>query len=525
MELANNQERRLLGIVRFYDQDRGFGFIDTNGYGIDKPDSVNKVVDKELFFCYRDIKSDLPFLFYEGVWVTFVYKKSYEQKRDFAKQVKLLRHNRNEFSLALQYQGIYASILGHDVIKSIAEELLEENRETTFVLGSLFQLYENRVRDNGFDSFVLQYFGQGVVFDLLFDEATIEVISPDISVYGSIIFHLSVAFFDINNPTLFSRCIPRLTAEGTVDIRDYICSRFSTHDFSKSFLRKIPIDVICLLFQSDSSSYPAEISMIVYERCKDSSFLLHDSLIEYWNEHGLSLVSGIPGSVADYIATSPLSSEKLLLETFLKTSNQKCLIRVKDLSIFYTWLPYQKNLIYDYIHQVCSNNVQSHLSEQLLEQSLRVIGLDNIERYVSVSKANCLPKALMINLFVSVTIRSEIQKDEVHTYGGHWTWDEGMKGEESEILTYLHKEYDAEVFIEASKHSFVLPYLQDFKEGLRSHLDNGVVESIFAFSFQYRCDYLVSITLQDSSQNNYVRLFAINGLHEKILLTPSNHLW
>ena len=93
MEQANINDKRLLGIVRFYNSVRGFGFIDTNGYGIDNPKSEKKTTNKELFFSHKDIVSADSLYYFEGELVTFSYKKSTEQKRDYAKRVRLFQYS------------------------------------------------------------------------------------------------------------------------------------------------------------------------------------------------------------------------------------------------------------------------------------------------------------------------------------------------------------------------------------------------------------------------------------------------
>lgn len=89
-----DRENRLIGVVRFYDSNKGFGFIETNGLGIDDAFSCNTSNSVELFFSYRDLSSDVQIR--DGIWVSFLYKKEVGKKRDHALLVKPLLYTREE---------------------------------------------------------------------------------------------------------------------------------------------------------------------------------------------------------------------------------------------------------------------------------------------------------------------------------------------------------------------------------------------------------------------------------------------
>lgn len=108
MENDSNRphENRLLGVVRFYDEDRGFGFIDTNGYGIDSLGQENYSESVELFFGERDFRGFVC----ANEWVTFVYKKANGKKRDYAKYIRPMRNTIEDLQLALNYHGPYGKM-------------------------------------------------------------------------------------------------------------------------------------------------------------------------------------------------------------------------------------------------------------------------------------------------------------------------------------------------------------------------------------------------------------------------------
>ena len=225
MEQANINDKRLLGIVRFYNSVRGFGFIDTNGYGIDNPKSEKKTTNKELFFSHKDIVSADSLYYFEGELVTFSYKKSTEQKRDYAKRVRLFQYSKEEFLLAMEYLGNYSTINGTLIIKKVAEEFLKFKKTpgtAAFVFDSLRELYANNFKNNDPDNFVFNVFSNGTLFDCLVNPELKGITLSDMDSVEFFKQHLAQASYRLNSPSTFSGIIPVLANNSLEDIRYYI---------------------------------------------------------------------------------------------------------------------------------------------------------------------------------------------------------------------------------------------------------------------------------------------------------------
>lgn len=102
----NDNIIRLIGIVKFYDSDKGFGFISTNWYGLStKPEDEKKLFD----FYFRGLESD------EGDIVIFTP----DIKQNKAINVKHITNIKNALNVAMKYRGKYAKIIGRDLHKPI----------------------------------------------------------------------------------------------------------------------------------------------------------------------------------------------------------------------------------------------------------------------------------------------------------------------------------------------------------------------------------------------------------------------
>ena len=106
----DKQAKRCIGIVKFFDSSKDFGFIVTNSKGLSgKPEDENR-----LFSLYINSSkwksSGYP---KDGEWVIFTPRKNKSGKWD-ALDTEHLEVNRENLSLAMKYRGVYARIKGRD---------------------------------------------------------------------------------------------------------------------------------------------------------------------------------------------------------------------------------------------------------------------------------------------------------------------------------------------------------------------------------------------------------------------------
>lgn len=118
--------KRCIGVVKFFDSSKDFGFIVTNSKGLSgKPEDENK-----LFSLYINSSkwksSGFP---KDGEWVVFTPRKNKSGKWD-ALDTEHLVLSKENLSLAMKYRGVYARIKGKD---SHSDDSYDENILCHFV--------------------------------------------------------------------------------------------------------------------------------------------------------------------------------------------------------------------------------------------------------------------------------------------------------------------------------------------------------------------------------------------------------
>lgn len=103
---SNSKLKRKLGFVKFYDSNKGFGFIISNRHLIQTDSFVIDSVyvgQSNLIGCYS-LK--------DGQWVSFDKKKG--KRGIYADNVKVVEYTTEDVRLSLKYIGIESNILGYD---------------------------------------------------------------------------------------------------------------------------------------------------------------------------------------------------------------------------------------------------------------------------------------------------------------------------------------------------------------------------------------------------------------------------
>lgn len=109
-ESKKKQEQRLIGIIKFYDDEKGFGYLVTNNKGINNARGIESQI-KEVFVHYSGVVHGYTPC--DGHWVVFTKGKD-RRGGLAAKNLSKLEYDKESILQALKYRGSYAKIIGLD---------------------------------------------------------------------------------------------------------------------------------------------------------------------------------------------------------------------------------------------------------------------------------------------------------------------------------------------------------------------------------------------------------------------------
>ncbi len=104
-EAPSHEVHRCIGIIKFFDSNKGFGFAVSNGWGTN---SSKDIVD----FYLQSNEFQERLRFYDGKWISFIPKTS--RKGLKATNIEELKYDSASLKLAFQYIGEFAKIEGVD---------------------------------------------------------------------------------------------------------------------------------------------------------------------------------------------------------------------------------------------------------------------------------------------------------------------------------------------------------------------------------------------------------------------------
>lgn len=472
------QQKRLLGIVRFFDPIKGFGFIDTNGYGIDPPSSQSVSEHIELFFSYRDVGYCSVMA---GQWVSFVYKKSEGHKRGRAKSIKDIDFSEDDINLALHYKEPYSYIL------SPARR------------------------------------GKMVVTNV------VEIIAK--------YFYFSWSNYSNDTSVNFlSNVIRRLDENGRDALRDVLSSLYKAEinqlnpgrETIDYLLESIPEDCFDLLFKPGCGHLSPELRILAYHRQRDPALLLDESMIIWWNsssgcytnpfdslmDHGVS----VPKEIGYYIAESEKSSDFLLLWGFIMTEVPECFFSIKDRSVCYS-----SSLLDDYAFLKRFLRLAKVIPDDVMETTLKTAGLDRVSfvynTFIKDGCAELFPPQLTIQIVAIITIQSEKETCEMNKRGGHFTWGEGWHPHYV-WETYIVRQCNSRLYVEDSS----LPLIRDSRRELGEEIKQALIRCqesdnsnmVFVHSIRGK-EYLICTLIQDTIDEDYKSFWSISFESRKLI--------
>lgn len=535
MESKNHRNQRnperLIGYIKFYNIGRGFGFIITNGLGIDDPDSSTKSKYIELFFSYKDLPQDSEIS--QGDWVTFVYKKTWDEDnaRDYAKTIRPFNYDDNDFSLVKKYTGEYSFIsmedkkgsIYRDIFCELACRFIDEGSISTrqHVFDTIFSSYTLGTSD--LRARIISIFLWKSTLSVITNPEKNSIVVRDREPYQMILSDLSITLFKHDNSDGFSQCICLLRDIELDKVRSFLKSTYENNNCQhRYFFQRIPVECFDKLLNPLSFYLSPELRLLIYSRKGTVSILFHKSVIETWNK-ALENNKALPFEwtvspngktrfdlkrLGVYIASEPTSSDQLLLLAFIYTNVTGCLERICDLSICHTWLPRQSDMRCSAFFKCCHL-----LPEEQLKKAVNTIGLSRAAKLGLLRYENLkgFLSRMAIQLKATTNIISEHHDSKGRWCGGHFTWGEGMQGEEYVIDEYLVKEFSYKLYVNAAQSMMISPCPIDLRETLNKHIINCIMNDVketFFVCWVHEYERLLKITFDSDDNKEYIWLFS-----------------
>ena len=340
-------QQRLIGVITYIDYDKGFGFLSTNGYGIDKDDLNDKI---QLYFKISSLEN--PEYIFEGDWVTFIFKKNYssKHKRDNAISIRLINFDNADYLLSLQYRGLYANIFvrlassmqsfNSNVSLSITNLFIEHSKYQIVVntLTNFYQVSDDETRSDIINALSNSAKIQKLLLDSEWGSDLIENINRN-----TILIDMALCYINKYDAINFSKFVYAFNYDCIRQLAMPCITMLSEGNNNVNmFFSNLGNDVIEKLFKSDGFNLSPEFRDIVFRKLNDVSVILDDSVIRKWNtlsendeENLHRLWSSSPynkylSQIAKYISNSQIASDYLKFTTFVEAKNTDCLLNIQD---------------------------------------------------------------------------------------------------------------------------------------------------------------------------------------------------
>lgn len=342
----NVAEAQYLGYVNFFKDEEGYGFIVTNGRGIDGDGKTTRL--REVFFHISDYAGEAPLLV--GDCVTF----------DLAKKEKLKAHNINklktspeDYTIGKLYTATYSHIIGtvkreyitKDFQKDIHDLFLSSEEGKTIVLKDIVAgMREDEA--NASTAIASAVKRDKRIKDLMKEAPILLTSEEDLDALASIYkarlleslrqfdaegFEESVALVGVEQSKInfWSFANENILKEGKR------CSQF---------LDRISNELLTKFVSLDDFRPNASLRWYLSQRYSSLKWIKHACVVSEWNskisdstfsltrlmKDISSLGEGANKEFAEYIAQSPISNDALKWNITLITGNLTCYEKIKD---------------------------------------------------------------------------------------------------------------------------------------------------------------------------------------------------
>ena len=337
-----------MGFVVFFKEEEGFGFIVTNGYGIDTSSNATRI--REVFFHVSDwVGESNPAV---GDFVVFALNSSKNEKLK-ALNISKVSLTSEAYSIGKHYIKYYSHIIGtikreyitRDFQKTIHDFFLSSTEGKSIVLKALVD--DMKLVEPESSSVISSYITKDArIKDLIKEASSILTSEDDLAVLQSIYkaqFYHALQNYIVSD---FNEAVSLLGFDlCKKEFWAFINEKMLNAKIQcRKFLDEISKETILEYF-SDTTFHPnVSVRQYLSQRTQSVAWLKHPSVITEWNQALTerhqpisSLVNEISSlgednlsNFAQFIADSPLSSDLLKWNMFLEVGNNDCYQTIVD---------------------------------------------------------------------------------------------------------------------------------------------------------------------------------------------------
>lgn len=346
------QAPEYIGFVTAFKEDEGYGFIVTNGQGIDGSGYKTRI--REVFFHINDCQGDKTIAVGNAVKFALQRKSNDRLK---ALNISLLDISSETYNIGRKYFGDYSHVIGtikcgyvtKDYQKTIHDLFLSTEQGKTIVLRSLIEEMksDNEESTKIYNSFIAK---DSRIKDLMKEAPALLSSEDDLAVLRKIYKAQLTNALQNYNANYFTESIGLLGFdECKHEIWTFVNDKMSNEKTKcEKFLDAIPQESVIKYFTSKDFHPNSSVRQYLARKTQSISWLKHPCVVAKWNsaldderESISSLINEIT-SIGDdaikefsqYIADSPISSDKLKWNFFFIFGNIDCYKKIEGKEIY-----------------------------------------------------------------------------------------------------------------------------------------------------------------------------------------------
>lgn len=342
-----------IGFITAFKEDEGYGFIVTNGQGIDKQGITSRL--REVFFHINDWKGDKSFEVGDAVMFSISTKKGERLK---ALSISLLDISKDTYVIGKRYVGSYSHVIGtvkrdyisKDFQKTIHDLYLSSSEGKSIVLKSLIDDINSRQEDKA-SAVVASYIAKDSrIKDLIKEASTILTSEEDVMTLQTIYKARFVNALHKYDTMEFNESLSLLGIESCKkDFGAFVNEKMLNHNVQcRKFLDALPVESVKELLSNTEFHPNAAVRLYMANVFQSVSWLKHPCVISQLNNYLVddqiqydvfiksvkALGEEAFNEFVEYIPDCQISKDNLKWSFFVDYDNVDCYNKIKEKKSF-----------------------------------------------------------------------------------------------------------------------------------------------------------------------------------------------